>query len=171
MIGSTLDLAVVIRMLRPKNGKLSRDFQCALNWWIGHEDMVYGMNFGVGVKPWDGDDPNAQEFSFRCLANGGRFGFTQYTGFIETWKGWVRDQNLVHGQIIPLVGRRTILPNDQGVLWRKDDGEEILFSFRSFSHSLESRQSVARITAAGERSIKLSGDSFVTQPLSVYRLA
>lgn len=155
--------------LLPKNGKLTRQFQCALNWWVGHEDMVYGLNFGIGAAPWTGRDPSAREFSFRCMAAGGRFGFSFHEQHVAVWTGWLRDHNRICARLGTLVGRRTLLPKDQGILWQRE-GDTILFAFQAFRHTVPRGFLVTGVGPDGDRPVRLNGNRLSAQPWSVYRL-
>jgi len=144
-------------------------YQNALDWWLGHEDMIYRLNMGIATPLWPGRDQEAREFSFRCLAYGGRFGFTGTEGGIEKWTGWLRDQNRMYGRIAPLRGKRILLPDDRGVLWELRRCERLLFAFRSFEFALAPGETVGRITGEGEEPCTVS-DILATAPWSLYRL-
>jgi hypothetical protein len=147
-----------------------RRWQNALEWWIGQEDMLCGLNMGIGVRPWAGDDPNAMQFGFRCLAAGGRFGFSEHQGSIEAWSGWLRDQNRMFARVAPLHGRRTLLPQDRGVLWEQPDGQRILFAFRAFEHAAGRLCAVFAVAGDGERNVAERTGSFPAVPWKVYRM-
>ncbi len=156
--------------LLPKSGKLTKGYQCALNWWLGQEDMIYGLNMGISANQWTDFEPGPQEFSFRCLAAGGRFGMTGYDADrTERWTGWMKDLNLIHGQFSPLTGRRTLLPDDRGALWQEKKNT-LLFAFRPFTQIVKPGTRVVQIGPAGETEIVVTGGQFLTQPWTVYRL-
>jgi hypothetical protein len=156
--------------LLPKTGKSAKGYQCALDWWLGQEDMTYGLNMGIGARPWTDATPDPREFAFRCLAAGGRFGFTDHDADkTELWTGWMRDLNLVHAQFAPLTGRRTLLPADRGVLWQRGK-DELLFAFKPFDHPVKASRPVHLLTPHGETPVPTGTGRLAAQPWSVYRL-
>jgi len=154
--------------LLPKEGP--SDFQCALDWWLGQEDMVYGLNMGIGQPVWKEPTPDAQAFAFRCLAGGGRFGFTENdVDGVEIWNTWLRDLNRVHARFAPLTGQRELLPKDRGVLWSQPR-QEILFAFQPSTHAVPQGRRVSRIGPDGETPVAVQNGTFATEPWAVYRL-
>jgi len=146
-------------------------YQCALDWWIGHEDMMFGLNMGIGQRLWQGGDRRtAREFAFRCMAGGGRFGFTQYQGIFEMWEGWLADLQRLHARIAPVGGRRRLLPGDRGVLWEQPGGQ-LLFTFAPLPQQVPAGATATRITPDGEVAATVADGVLQAQPWSVYRLA
>ena len=47
------------------------------------------------------------------------------------------------------LGRRRLLPDDQGVAWTGADGSETVFAFREFAHPLAGRAQVEEVIAGG----------------------
>ncbi len=156
--------------LLPKPGKRTRNVQCALDWWLGQEDMIYGLNMGISSQPWENGEHDQREFAFRCLASGGRFGFTGYDAdHTELWTGWMRDLNLIHGQFAPLTGRRLLLPENRGVLWqRKSDA--LLFAFQPFAHPVAAGREPRLLTPEGEQTAPVVNGRLAAQPWSIYRV-
>ena len=145
-------------------------FQNALDWWLGQEDMLYGLNMGISQSVWKQPTPDARAFAFRCMAAGGRFGFTQYDGDgVEIWTGWLRDLNRAHARIAPIEGQRDYLPQDRGVIWRKGRSRW-LFAFRSFEFAVPRRCNVVRVDPDGETPVVVREGKLATEPCSVYRL-
>jgi len=157
--------------LLPTDSGGGRGYQNALDWWLEHPDMTYRLNMGIGAEVWPGREEEAEQFGFRCLANGGRFGFTAREDGVEMWDGWVREQNRLYSRIVPLTGKRSLLPDDQGVLWDTEVGGRLLFSFREFDFAAAEGQSVALITPDGEERMDLAELTFRTKPWSVYRMS
>ncbi len=151
--------------------KRTRHYQNALDWWFGQEDMMYGLNMGIGCSPWADRQPTAREFAFRCLAGGGRFNFTAWRpeDHTELWEGWVRELNRIHCRLAPLEGKRRLLPADQGVLWKTPKGR-ILFAFRPFSLRISGNERLFRIEPEGEQEIPMEQEEWMVEPWSVYRL-
>jgi hypothetical protein len=133
--------------------------------------MVYRLNMGIFAGVWPGQEREAWEFSFRCLAGGGRFGFTQHRDGVELWDGWIRDQNRLYGRVAPLTGRRILLPGDSGVLWETRPGERLLFTFKECTVPLCGQATVTRVTADGEQAVGVSGGSLQAEPWCVYRIS
>lgn len=156
--------------LLPKKGTLKKPFQHALNWWLGHEEMVYGLNFGIGATPPTEMEPSARDFSFRCLAAGGRFGFTTFSRKVERWSGWLKAHNRIHARLGPVQGRREMLPQDCGFIWLRDGGDALLFSFRSFVLALPAQCRVSRVLPDGERVVRPTRHGLHTAPWAVYRV-
>lgn len=144
-------------------------YQNALEWWLGHEDMLYGLDVGIGARLWD-DEIAAREFAFRSIAGGGRFGFTQYENGVEMWSGWLRDLNRLHARLLPLDGARTLLPGGRGVLWLRGDGSQLLFAFKDFNWPVPADTKVLHVTGDAESAVPLANGRLAAAPLSVYRL-
>ena len=156
--------------LLPKSGKMAKGYQCALNWWLGQEDMIYGLNMGISSRPWGEDAPDSREFAFRCIAAGGRFGFTSYdSSHTELWTGWMRDLNRIHARFAPLMGRRTLLPGGRGMLWKRQK-DSLLFAFQPFTHPVKPGRPVALLTPDGEQAVPVEKGALAAQPWSIYRL-
>lgn len=156
--------------LLPTDPAESRSYQNALDWWLDHPDMVYRLNMGIGASIWPGREDAAKEFAFRCLAHGGRFGFTEHENGLETWRGWLRDQNRLHGLLAPLTGKRTVLPAGRGVLWERPDGTRILFSFAEFEIDVGEPARVCEVTGDGEEPVELAGNVLRAAAWRVYRI-
>ena len=155
--------------LFPKNKVLAKgNYQNLLDWWLGQEDMVYGLNMGIGQGGWP-EEARAQEFAFRCLAGGGRFGFTQREEYLEMWSGWLREQNQLHARIAPLTGRRTLLPDDRGVLWEQDH-QCLLFTFKPGSYAVPGGTLAYRVTGGGEVPAPFSASAIDAEAWEVYRI-
>jgi hypothetical protein len=157
--------------LFPSEPGKKRSFQNALDWWLGQEDMMYRLNMGIGNRIWQGREQDCENFGFRCMAFGGRFGFTQHESGVEMWNGWLKDLNRCHAQIAPLMGKREILPEGNGVLWHEANGTEILFAFRSFDHPLSKGMKTAKIETSGEHAAPSPGGVLKTEPGSIYKIA
>jgi hypothetical protein len=155
--------------LLPKKGKSTKNFQHALDWWLGHEEMVYGLNFGIGAPDWQGTNPSAREFSFRCLAAGGRFGFTERENAVEKWTGWRRDHNRLLAKTGSMDGRRTMLPEDRGYLWQQGDGKTYLFAFRAFEHPIPAGFNAVRMGVEGDHAVRVEAGGLKAKPWTVYR--
>ncbi|MHB9133348.1 MAG: alpha-amylase family protein [Armatimonadota bacterium] len=145
-------------------------YQNALDWWVGHEAMTAGLNMGIGQQLWPGQEAQAQEFSFRCLATGGRFAFTQHDGMLEMWSGWLREQNQIHAQLAPITGKRILLPEDRGVYWQQEDGRALLFSYRAFAYNLPAGRAMYEVTPSGEVKVSQGNTAMLTAPWAVYRI-
>lgn len=143
-------------------------YQNALDWWIGQEDMLYGLNLGMEQPHWTGRDEDAREFSFRAIANGGRFGFSGLHGNVELWCGWIKEHNQILAQVNPLAGRRTLLPNDEGVLWEIADGRRVLFAFRPHTLLAGSDAEITRVTASAALPLGSREDGIEAQAGEVY---
>jgi hypothetical protein len=144
------------------------NYQNALEWWLGDEDMVCGLNMGIHAEHWSGRDEAARDFAFRCLAGGGRFGFSETRGAIEVWDGWWREMNRLHARLGAVTGRRELLPDDQGVRWHRDDSADLLFAFAAFDVD-SAEEPVTRITGDGPVALEPS-PGLTTEPYAVYTL-
>lgn len=129
--------------------------------------MVIGLNMGVGAKMWE-DQSRARAFAFRCLASGGRFGFTDYEGGVEVWRGWWRDMNQMHGRLGPIEGQRELLEGDRGVVWRRG-ADRLLFAYGAFEFAVGSMK-VCKVNGQGEQAVSTADGTLRTEPLTVYRL-
>ncbi len=152
---------------KERNGR----YQNALDWWIGEEDMVYGLSMGIGCPPWANRMPLPHEFAFRCLAGGGRFNFSTKLPSVdmEHWEGWLLDINKIHSRLAPLEGKRILLPADKGILWKSTNGR-ILFAYRPFTITLQQQERILCVEPAGEREIHLTTRKYRVAPWSVYRI-
>lgn len=144
-------------------------YQNALDWWIGQEDMLYGLNMGMDQEIWEGREDEARQFAFRAMAGGGRFGFTEMVGNVEMWSGWLKEMNQVHAQVAPLNGRRELLADGNGVLWRRDNGENILFGYRPFAYPAGVKANVEEINAHGPTPAETEDGMLVAKAGRVYR--
>ncbi len=144
-------------------------YQNALDWWIGQEDMMIGLNMGIGQRLWPGREKLAREFAFRAVAAGGRFGFTQHEGPCEMWRGWLKAFNQLHARIAPVTGHRAILPKDHGVLWTGEE-QQLLFAFRAFTHPVTAGTKVFEVTAEGETPAPLIDGTLRAKRMAVYRM-
>jgi hypothetical protein len=142
------------------------NYQYALEWWLGNEDMAYGLNMGIGPRVWPEQAELARELSFKFIAYGGRFGFTAEQDGVEHWSGWLREHNQILGRILPLWGRRMILPRRRGVLWNLDRGGSVLFAFQALEHALPAGAKPARVLADGLE--PLQGSVLHAEPGAVY---
>jgi hypothetical protein len=158
-----------MQLLATESGRRGR-YQNALDWWLGAEDMVYGLNVGIHQEPWPGREREAEQFAFRCLAYGGRFGFTGRADGLEMWTGWLRDQNRLHARLGALRGRRTLLADDGGVLWERGGGEQVLFAFREREFAVEKGKGVRLVTGDDETGLAPAGGVLRTEPWRVYRI-
>jgi hypothetical protein len=156
--------------LFPSEPGKKRSFQNALDWWLGQEDMIYRLNMGINNRVWAGREKDAETFAFRCIAFGGRFGFTQHENGLEMWSGWVKALNQRHARIAPLLGRREILPETKGVLWKEANGTEILFAFQSFDHTLTGSMKATKIGTTGEHAAPSPSGVLKTEPGQIYRI-
>ena len=154
---------------RPGGGR----YQNALEWWLGQEDMIYRLNMGIG-SPF-GDDPEAAaQFAFRCLAGGGRFGFTEHRNGLEHWDGWLRDLNRVHARIAPLNGIRSLLPEGRGALWQTKPGERLLFTFEAQAVPVAAGEQVHRVGPEQDEPVNSQTEggnaAFDADPWTIYRI-
>ncbi|MHB9023493.1 MAG: alpha-galactosidase [Armatimonadota bacterium] len=147
------------------------NYQCALDWWLGQEDMVYGLDIGIGQRIWPGKDEQARHFSFRCLAAGGNFGFTQHAGGVEMWSGWLREQRQLHARLAPITGKRTLLPQDRGVHWELANGAQLLFAFQAFPHPLDRGYTPGEVTPVGDIPARMADGQLLAESWRVYRIA
>ncbi len=151
--------------LAPRTGEGS--YQNALDWWLGEEDMVYGLDMGINAKIWPERDEEAFQFAFRCIASGGRFGFTGHEGGLEKWSSWLRKLNRMHARIVPPRGERTLLPEDRGVLWQIDDHTRLLFAYRAFEFALDGAKAAV---LDGESEKPLDEEMLKTSAYTLYKL-
>jgi hypothetical protein len=151
-------------------GDESENYQNALEWWLGEEDMTYRLNMGIGAPLWPGREAEARDFAFRCMACGGRFGFSQQHDGVEQWSGWWREQNRLLARLAPLTGKRTLLPDGQGVLWERA-ADKLLFALEDFAYELATEQEVWEVTADGENHVVPERRRLQAAKQRVYRIA
>lgn len=145
-----------------------KGYQNALDWWVGEEDMMYGLNMGCGPAPiWPGREEQARVFSFRCIANGGRFGFSHTGG--GPWRDWWREHNQMMARLGPVFGQRQLLPEDQGVLWHMDQ-RQVLFAFKPIKFDVDPNIRVSEVTADGPNEITVTDGVLRAHAWKVYQL-
>ncbi len=137
------------------------DFEMA----IGHEYMGYNQTLGVNVNP-KRDPGTLDEMSFRYMANRSlTLVQKSKTGFYEL----KNDNEQIYLQLQPLMQKRTLLPDDQGVLWDSDQGQ-VLFSYKKFSHKIPGNSRVEKITAGKVENILSPNGILTTDDWSAYRI-
>ncbi|MHB9026905.1 MAG: alpha-amylase family protein [Armatimonadota bacterium] len=159
-----------MNLLPQKADEAAGGYQNALDWWIGQEDMIYGLNMGIGQGVWPEREEQARQFAFRCLAAGGNFGFTQHADGIEKWSGWLREQRQLHARLAPVTGKRTLLPGDRGVCWERPEGDELLFTFQAFTYPLPAGVTAVEVTPTGETPVRRIDGNIAMEPWRVYRI-
>ncbi|MCX5661625.1 MAG: hypothetical protein NTW19_18260 [Planctomycetota bacterium] len=158
-----------MNLLPPDFKMYGKGYQYALDWWLGHEDMIYGLNMGIGSKIWP-EQNHPEQFSFRAMASGGRFAFTQYEGGIEKWTGWLREQNRLHARISPIRGRRELLEEGRGVVWHTDAGR-LLFAYAGFELPLPAGTKVSRVEAESDVPVTPGPAGLGVEAWKVYRIS
>ena len=110
-------------------------YQNALDWWLGEEDMIYGLDMGVGAGV---ARPGSRGRGVRLPLPGLRRPFRLHE---PSGRGGTLDR-LAAGlephprRIAPVTGVRTLLPENQGVAWDTPDGGKLLFAFRAFRYAV-----------------------------------
>jgi hypothetical protein len=150
-------------------GEKQGNYYNMLDWWLDDADMVYRLNIGIEAPVWPGREDEAREFAFRCMAFGGRFGFSQYQNGLESWDGWLREQNQLLARIAPLQGTRALLPDGRGVLW-SNDNYHLLFALDEFCHSQSDVKKVTEINGGGEHPVQIAYGQFSACKGKVYRI-
>jgi hypothetical protein len=149
------------------------NWQHSLAWWTDHADMIKGLNLGIHSPVWD-DQVAARAFAFRALAFGGRFDFAHSNDGILEWTGWLREQNRIHAQLLEFDlfnGKREVLPDDTGVLWRAPNGAHAcLFAFKPFTFDLPAGVNASRLTDCTSEPANITAQRLQTQPMQVYRI-
>jgi hypothetical protein len=90
-------------------------------------------------------------------------------GNVEMWSGWLKEMNQVHAQVAPLNGRRELLPEGNGILWRRENGESVLFGYKAFAYPAGDKVCVEEITAQGTSRVETEDGIFVAKAGRVYR--
>jgi hypothetical protein len=106
-----------------------------------------------------------QAFDFMVHARGALLG--RFDPLVEVLSV-VQKDNRLHARLGPLGGRRTLLPEDRGVLWEPGNGERTVFGLRPFSFHAGAG-GVAEVTPEGDRPVKTIDGFLSVRPWRVYR--
>lgn len=126
---------------------------------IGHEYMAYNEALiHIELNPKRSLD-QLPEWSFRYMAN--------------------RSLNLVSDEdkqtyvtLQPLMRKRFLLPDDQGVSWRTDDDtQEVLFAYTAFKHPVKTGAKVFSVKGTTEKQVACPEQILRTEPRTAYRIS
>lgn len=132
--------------------------------WVGHEYMGYNQALGPGINALR-DQSTLAEMSFRYLAN------RSLTLVMQDLSGRNQippENQFTYQTLQPLMQKRFMLPNDQGVLWQAENGRQVLFAYKAFSHKLPSGVTVNRVHGTAQSAVPTPGDVLPTTPWSAY---
>jgi hypothetical protein len=115
--------------------------QNSLGWYRGHEDMFCGMEAFTEHNPRVPDDRMSAMY-FRIIAGG---------GLLEIEGGPAELGNYLHiyNRVAEVMQHRTLLEDDQGVLWSAADGKQVYFAFRDGPLELSRPAAIHQVTQAG----------------------
>jgi hypothetical protein len=116
--------------------------QNSLSWFIGHEDMLAGIHLFTEETS-SIAEKDFIEMNFKIVANGGILK-TRGCKINEIFDSY-RIFNLVSG----LMHRRELLADNMGVLWRAENGTQLLFSYKTGKFPVSGSGKVRRVAADG----------------------
>jgi len=119
--------------------------QNSLGWFLGNEDMFYGMEAFTGHNPRVPVE-RIVNMHFRTLAGGGLLD-------IHGGPAELDDHFHIYNQVREFMEHRTMLENDRGVLWISHAGPIVFFAFNAGKLDLPLWGRVQQVTANGMRDL------------------
>lgn len=118
-----------------------------LAWWIGEEDLAFGLCPMVFDNQRTSED--LERILFRMAANRAFASFeNQHDNSYELPNWWVRI-NKIYMQALPYMKTRRLLPDNKGVLWKKNSDESVVWTYRDYDNKvpmiIENKVKVIRI--------------------------
>ena len=74
----------------------------------------------------------------------------------------------MHARLGPISGRRTLLPRDRGIFWERENGDHLIFAFRSFDHRTGGGTDAWEVTGDGEVPVPVRNGILHAKPWRVY---
>ena len=140
------------------------------SWWVGHEDMLVNTAFIVQPHP-TRTKQELKEQCFRAMANGSLLMFQGHGEPPDQWPSnldKVAEYYQTFNQVQPLMQRRRLLPNGQGVEW-SGKGGRALFAYKAFDYPLPAGTRVARVEGDAAVPVTATG-TLRTEPYAAYRV-
>lgn len=133
--------------------------------WIDHEYMGYNQLLGPKVNKKRSPE-KLEEMSFRYMANRS----LTLVQAIKTGHYTMKNENpKIYSELQPMMMKRTLLPDDQGVLWNSDKGQA-LFAYTSFSHQLPENVRVEKVTGKKVEEVSTPNGILTTEAWTAYRI-
>jgi hypothetical protein len=136
--------------------------QNAWNWYEGNEDMLCDQQPRTWVHR-DRTEDNVRQRLFRCLAN---HAAPEVGRFVRTT--WFRDTTASFEAVKADMGKRELLPDKRGVLWRRN-GTATLFAFEDFAQTVPAGAKVNLIEAGQPVAMDCNG-CLQAKAWSVYQI-
>lgn len=137
--------------------------QNSWSWYEGNEDMLCDQQPRTWVHR-DRSEENVRQRLFRCLAN---HTAPEVSRILST--PWFRDTTASFEAVKADMGKRELLAEKRGVLWRQN-GTSTLFAYAEFAHALPAGAKVSRIEAGKPVAMSCHGH-LQAKAWSVYRIA
>lgn len=134
--------------------------QNSLSWFLGHEDMLTGIHLFTEKTSFL-SEKEFTDMNFKIIANGGilKMRGCKISRIFDFYK--------IFNNVSDLMRRRELLPDRQGVLWRAENGIQLLFSYKTGIFQLYSQRKVAIVTPDGIGNPEIM-DEILTEVHSVY---
>ncbi|MBI4025862.1 MAG: hypothetical protein HY360_12830 [Verrucomicrobia bacterium] len=117
-------------------------------WWIGNEDMAFGMCLAVRAR--NRAQQELRQTQFRAMANRAYILWDDQHGLDHRLPNWWARHNRLFNQALPfMTGRRQVLPDGAGVCWESSHGR-LVWTFRDWTFDRHAR-----------RVERLDGESFI----------
>ncbi len=134
-------------------------------WWLGHEYMGYNQCLGPKVNR-GRDRALLPEISFRYAANRS---LTMVQENHERHYPYVKGLDRTCARLQPLMQKRYLLPDDQGVRWESPRGQA-LFAYKPFDFPVPAGSRVYRVEGGEETAVSCANESVHATPFSAYRI-
>ena len=131
--------------------------------WIGHEYMGYNQTLGPKVNA-KRDPATIDEMGFRYLANRS-LTLIQRNNHSTVKSNWEQ----IFLQVQPLLQKRRLLPDDQGVKWTSDHGMA-LFAYKPFKFEVPEGRKVVKILNDKTEAVACPESILQTEPLTAYKI-
>jgi hypothetical protein len=137
-------------------------------WYDQNEDMLCDQQPRTYAHK-ERSEENVKQRYFRCLANHTAPELPRFMPVSGELNPWVKEMAANFEAVKADMGKRELLPDKRGVLWRRN-GTTTLFAYAEFAHALPAGAKVSRIEAGKPVTVACNG-CLQAKAWSVYRIA
>ena len=138
-------------------------------WWVGEEDMAFGI--GMHVAPRKRDPEEIRRIAFRLMANRGLMMADALCDGLYEAPAWVAEMNRAYERALPHMKVRRLLAGGAGVEWLGEDAT-VVWTFAPLEMTAEPGVCIERLAGDGAAPRRAPADGRVTLPAwGVYRLS